>query len=392
MRGLEYWSGTADNDMNFTANDFTFFVRLTRGAIGTAMYLVNRRDAGVDGFAFGIDATNNPFLTTYQAVAASQTTTADTAITDLNTDVTIAVTYANGTVTSIFYLNGVSDGGAATHINPGDTAGTTTFFGAEDATPVNGFEGIIKQLAVYSDVCTPAEILLMHKGIFHSNNCLRLYKADEGRSITVYNRYGTAATDATYGTNAGTLEWAWDTTRLGCLSLNGVDEYAVSAAAMDISGNSTFVWAGKMMATYSTLTGVIARPAHIRVDVNNQLTVQYNGDTNAFIFEVYASGAGTAINCVTRPSIGDYWIVVGTKDGANATFYLNGVSVGTVADCGEYSGVLGTLALSRNVGAAQYYDVSKPTLCGLVDGALTDQEATILSQRVDQRFGLGLGI
>lgn len=401
MRGLEYWDITNNNDMNFTASNFTIFMRIKRQGIGALMYLLNRRDAGVDGFSLELTAANLLQLTTYQAAAASQSTNNDTALATDGETYTVAVAYTTATTTSAFYLNGVADGGAATHIDPGDTAATTTYIGAEDATPVNGFTGVIELVAIYDGVATAAEILLMHKGIIPdavtgvAGNRLRHYLVDEGKGITLDNRGQTAATDGTYGTNGGTLEWDWSGAKLACLSLDGVNDYAVSGnTAIDLSANHSFVWVGRLRSAYDSATlasQVIMYTYLIGDEANNRSWLSHVSGADGIRLYFTADGIAESITHTTVHAVGDFVVIVYSYDLTNDTlrFMINGTAATSATGLGTMTGLGTKLALglqSANFGADRH------CFCGLVDGALDNGQAKTLSRRLDQKYNLGIGI
>jgi len=399
MRGLEYWDITNNNDMNFTASNFTIFMRIKRQGLGALMYLLNRRDAGVDGFSLELTAGNLLQLTTYQAPAASQSTNNDTALATDDETYTVAVTYTTATTTSAFYLNGVADGGAATHIDPGDTAATTTYIGAEDATPVNGFTGVIELVAIYDGVATAAEILLMHKGIIPNvvtgvaGNRIRHYLVDEGKGVTLDNRGQTAATDGTYGTNGGTLEWDWLNAKLACLSLDGVNDYAVSAAnVVDMSGALSWVLVTKIKTTHDSL-GTDFRLWTAFIGLGDQMLFEYDGYANnrlEFTTRV-AGGAYNSAYYAQVTTIGEYAVFVGTISGSNVgQLYLNG-RIGTQSSVDAFTPVLTTFHMSSDSAGAEV-NPSAHIFCGLIDGVLDHGQAHTLSRRLDQKYSLGIGI
>ena len=260
----------------------------------------------------------------------------------------------------------------------------------------DGFEGTIAYVhiatgATAATALTAAEETLLYKGIPPAiAKSQYLMTMDEGRSVTTYNRGG--------GTGNGTLDSAcsWDnpTPHLACMSLDGINDYAVSGQLVNAAGDITIVWAGKIMSTCDAdvSKGLSMFYAYkVPDEAGNRLWLAHATSVSGLRFWVDAGGVTDSMNYSTAFTIGDYAILVCTYDETNdlAQFAVNGVVVATDTGLGVKSALLWRLWLGKQ-GSSIATDVSKPILSGLINGALTSQEARLLTHRISQRYELGV--
>lgn len=249
--------------------------------------------------------------------------------------------------------------------------------------------GLGGQVAIYDGVATDAEMLEMHKGIFPAaladgGPLLRLYPTDEGRGIAVVDR-GVTGVDAVYtGTNLG---WDYGQVRQPVLSFDGVNDRAQSLAGVDISGDLSFIWVGKIKSTYDGLSAQ-HHLIRIHIDATNFVQLLYHTDD---VLRFALSGA--SVSYAPKPSIDDYMVIIGTSKlaGGVITLFVNGSLVGI--DTGAT--VVSALPAVANIGANQAdvnHDASKPLMVGLISGALSKPEAKAVSRNINNHFGLGLSI
>ena len=103
-------------------------------------------------------------------------------------------------------------------------------------------------------------------------------------------------------------------------------------------------------------------------------------------------GTSQTLSYALESIIDEYKIYICTLTLAGAAeLFVNGVSQVTATGVGVMSGLAAIGYLGANNTPAQY-GVDKSILVGLINGALTGQDALILSRRIDQRYGLGLSI
>lgn len=293
---------------------------------------------------------------------------------------------------SISTTNGkrlVIDGGTAVTEAADQTAisliADFTIGARDDGTSTEGFAGVISDVVMGNDALTTTagsgEEARLAEGIPPSD-AVNLFTLDEGR--------GTTANDRGSGADNGTLDssctWAYSGTKQAVMSIDGINDYAVSSAGVRISGDTTLVWIGKMKSTYTQTP--LHRLIQIYIDGNNSLQF-YGGDTGLITFRAEGSNTAKALTHTITHSIDDYIILMGTLTfGGVAGFIVNGVSVDTDTAVGRVSGDNAT----AYIGAANVpdtYDVSKTILAGLIESALSVQEAINLSRYFNNWLGLG---
>jgi len=270
-------------------------------------------------------------------------------------------------------MNGMPPGGAyiiGDRIDPG--AGT-------------GFKGVIADVFCGNDDLITAEEDDLAKGIPPAD-ARNVWLLDEGRGVTAVSR-GLAANNGTLDTSC---TWAFGQVQQPVISLDGIDDHGVSSAGVNISGDLTFVWVGKMKSTYDGLV-TDHYLAHLFVDVNNELRVYYDNAADALRFHAEGGGTAQTVDYTTRPTIDDYIVLLLTLTNAGVLAgFVNGSLIGTAIGVGAIGG-----AATAYFGAEQtpsLYDISKPLLVALIDGAFTQQEARTYSRYLKNIFNLPIVI
>lgn len=263
--------------------------------------------------------------------------------------------------------------------------GDLVFGDRDDPGAGTGFHGQIEDIFIGTDdlsQAAPDEEYDLYNGIPPAD-VVNEYPLDEGRGVTAYDR-GSGGNNGTLDTTAS---WAWGRVRQPVISLDSINDSAVSAAAMDISGAMTFVWAGKMKSTYNALS-VDKYQAQLWYDINNYLSLYYNNTTDLINWLAYRNAVTANVTLATKPDIDDYWILIGTYDGDTAVLYLNGALAGLAAG-GDALPAGGTTALiGRNSAASN--DISKPLMVAAVEGVFSQAQALEYSRFLDKVFNLGV--
>jgi len=203
---------------------------------------------------------------------------------------------------------------------------------------------------------------------------------DEGRGVTAYDR----GADGDDGTLDTTATWAQGQVVQPALSLDGINDTAISGSGVSIAGDLVMVWAGKMKSTYNT-----AGAHHffgIRVDGTNQL---YLGVTSNQ-FWAYAVGDGTAQTALTaayKPSIDDYRIMMLIMRASTVELWFNGLLIHSVAGVGVVSGAPAHARLGVSTAGGQN-DLSKPLMAALIEGAFSAAQAEDYSRYLKKVFNL----
>lgn len=228
---------------------------------------------------------------------------------------------------------------------------------------------------------TTAEETDLNKGIPPATAKVQyMYLMDEGLGTTVNNRGNGAVTT---GTLDSACTWQFGQVKAPVLSLDGVNDAAASAAAVDITGNLTLVGVFKMKSTYSALSGIHT------IFVLRQTDAIYMD----FMFHIVGgtsirfrcSGEGGVI-ATSNPAIDDYWTLVGTRTVAGAmAFYVNGVLQGTATAAAG----IGTAAAARiGMWSNSYFDVSKALFAALIEGVLTAAQVKAYSRYLRDKYNL----
>lgn len=254
-----------------------------------------------------------------------------------------------------------------------------------------GFEGVIADFFGSTIDNTVAEEGDLFQGIPPAD-VVNEYLLDEGRGGTAYDR-GSGVNNGTLDA-AGlaavppTLGWAWGRVKQPVISLDGINDVAISSAGVDIRGALTVVWAGKMKSTYDNVIAA-HKLVHINIDANNEITIYYQQANGLTWYVVRGGDSANVQYSTTRPVIDDYQIVIGTLTAAGVIgLFSNGVSLGTDTGAGAIAGAA-TAYIGRD-DAAQQYDISKPLMVALIEGAFDQQQAKAYSRWIDRIFNLGV--
>ncbi len=280
------------------------------------------------------------------------------------------------------FVNGVSD---STHaladtvltIPAGDTV-----YGYDNTTYLTG--KITRGLMVWDTiVLNEAMLLKLYKGIPFTNNLKLQHMLDEGMGLAVDDKVAAALDGLISGTNTADI-WDYDVEQV-LLGLDGRTGYA-TAAGIDISGSTTFVWVGKMKTTGAAL-GANVTLAELYVDANDSLRLF--GDTSSNL-SYYAEGANApkTLTVAVAHAMNDYLVLIGTVDtNGRAAFYRQGVQVDTDTAVGIRSVAVATAYIGSINGPAGY-GVSKPCGVFLIDGALPQAWAKQYTQKLVNWMGL----
>lgn len=215
-----------------------------------------------------------------------------------------------------------------------------------------------------------------------------MFLLDEGRGAVAYDR-GSAGGNGTIG---AVSTWAWGRVKQPVISLDGLTDFAVSPAGVDISGDLTWAWVAKMKSTYDGLS----KHAYLfkfRINANNDVYLNYHFAGNHLNWTTIAGGVAGQCFYYTKPAIDDYWIIIGTLavSGVQA-FYVNGVLVNLDISAGILPGLPATATVGSIQGGGGGWDVSKPLFLGLMDTAFTNKQALAYSRFLSKIFNLGLAI
>jgi len=278
--------------------------------------------------------------------------------------------------------NGTVVTGADAARNPIPNGGDFIIGDYDDPGGGAGFKGTIADVVVGTDDLTTTEEAELYKGIPPAD-AVNIYLLDEGRGTTAYDR-GTGGNNGTLDSSA---TWKFGQVEQPVLSLDGINDHAQSSSGVDISGDLTLVWVGKMKSTYNSLAANHYL-AHLLADVDNELRIYYDSVADALRF--HAEGAGTAqtVDYSTKPNIDDYLVLVLSLTGADAlSAYVNGSLVGSASGVGGVIGSAATAYLGCE-STPSLYDISKPLFVALIDGTFSEKQSLIYSRWLKDVFNL----
>lgn len=253
----------------------------------------------------------------------------------------------------------------------------------------NGFRGVEVDVFAGTDDLTAAEETDLSKGIPPADT-VNEYLLDEGRGVTAIDR-GSGGNNGTLDTSA---TWAWGQVEQPVLSLDGINDRAVSLAGVNHSGNLTMVWVRKMKSTYNGLSA-----NHFFFDcrglvVDNYIHSYYVAGLGIRSLSVRGSPPTVEETVVFTPfhAIDDYLIMIGTVvSGVNISSYINGRFLGTIAMTTPVSGAGSTLYIGCNSTPA-LFDISKPLFIGIIEGAFTDKQVLAYSRWLNDILGMRISI
>lgn len=255
----------------------------------------------------------------------------------------------------------------------------------EDPGAGTGFEGVIADFFGSTIDNTVNEEEDLYRGI-PQTDVVNEWLLDEGRGVTAYDR-GSGADNGTLDTTAS---WAWGQVKQPIISLDGINDHAQSAAGVDVSGAVTMVWAGKLKAIYD---GVQSDHYFVEYFIDNANHYQiYLNDITGDVRLLCSAGGTTAVaDLHAFPiEIDDYAIFIGTVTaGGVIKLYANGILHDTDTGLAAIAGG----GITTYIGAEDspaFWDVSKPLLVALIDGAFTQQQALAYSRWLDRILNLGV--
>lgn len=374
---VKYWESLRFRpDVNWTAgdgdqylwgkfNDATHFIRLRLdSATGN---LVFEKDEGGVGFALGIASPAGDGIwhagVWYHALCS-----------------------ISNTVNARFKVN---DAGLQTDADNTQTpaAGDLCFLDYDDPGAGTGFVGVIADIFCGDDDLTGAEETDLYKGIPPVGNVVHEYLLDEGRGVTAYDR-GSGADNGTLDTSP---TWAFGQVQQPVISFDCLNDHTQSSAGVHIKEPVTLAWIGKMKSTYDSLIAdhMFFEPF---IGGDNLFQFYYLRASNVFRFYAAGNNVGQNIDYATKPSIDDYLIMVGTLSATGiVSLYINGVLIGAATGVGAISATAATVYIGAHFGPA-IYDISKPLLIALIDGAFTQQQVRTYSRYLKNVFNLPIVI
>ncbi len=191
-----------------------------------------------------------------------------------------------------------------------------------------------------------------------------MYLFDEGRLGATLTNRGDA------GVAAGTLDsactWAFGQVRQPVLSLDGINDLAVSSTGVNSKEPFTLVYVAKIKSTYSAL---VNNPKYIYFH-SSSFYVLHDG------VETFAYGFG-ADRVTLSLTIDQYAIFHHTYSSTANKIYFNG-ALADSGDGGIVTTTLGTFALGSALGAG--FDVSKVLLCAIAETEFTAAQAKAYSR------------
>ena len=279
-------------------------------------------------------------------------------------------------------------------VNPVQNGGDFVIGDEDDPGGGSGFEGVIADVFCEEGVdLTATQEEDLYRGIppvTVDNEWL----LDEGRGPTAYDRGADGNNGALDAAGLAavppTLGWSWGRVKQPVISFDGINDHGQSSAGVDVSGAVTIVWAGKLKAIYDGVSDDHYLVEYF-IDNTNHYQINYNLITGDMRFLCVAAGTSVFADLTAFPIvIDDYAIFIGTvtaggviKLFANGILHETGIGLPAIAGGGmtAYIGAEDTPA---------YWDVSKPLLVGLIDGAFTDKQVLAYSRWLDRVFNLGV--
>ncbi len=261
----------------------------------------------------------------------------------------------------------------------------------EDPGAGTGFEGVIADFVCGIDdlsQAAPDEEYNLYAGAPPADT-VNEYLLDEGRGVTAYDR-GSGGNNGTLDTSA---KWSFGQVEQPVLGLDGINDFGLSSAGVDIAGDLTIVWVGKMKSTYDAVTGQFGCRLFLTVDANNRIYLDYDAPApNTLRFVVIGNGTTSIPIHSIKPVIDDYWIDIATLTIAGvANWFLNGTFVVSATGAGPMSGAPCQATLGRHA-AGVSYDVSKPLMVALVDGAFTAKQTRAFTRWLKDIYNLPISV
>lgn len=263
--------------------------------------------------------------------------------------------------------------------------GGDSYIGNQSAPGAAGFIGTISLVMADSTALTSDQLTFLVNG-FAAFTPVYFLPMDTGRGVTLTNRGS--------GGNNGTIQaantWAYGQVQQPCLSLDSINDSATTPATVNISGDLTFAWVGKMKSTYNGLPVAPSRGSFFFMSDapnNNYLWFLFNqGAGSSFEFFTRGGGGAAASVVITQTTnIDDYMVFIGTVSSVTS-LYLNGTLAGSAAGPTARNSLV-TAYIGREDGASRF-DISKPLFIGLMDGAMNAKQVLAYSRWLRDSFNL----
>ena len=308
----------------------------------------------------------------------------------------VSFTFVNsgtGVISIRLYINGVADATNDQVDGPIVVPAGNTVLG-EDLTTffTDKFQGMF--LVYDTAILTAARLLDAYRGIPYDVNLKAYIPLDHpGRGLAMPDRStGGNCSGTISGANIGAEIWDFGQCKHPVISFDGINDLGQSSAGVDVSGATTTIWAGKLKAHYD---GVLEDRYFVEhfIDNTNHYTLYLNCLTGDIRWLCTVGGASVVADLSGFGiEIGDYAILIGTVSAGGVTqIFANGI----LHDVGTGLAPIAAGGITTYIGAEDspaYYDVSKPLLVALIDGAFTQEQAKVYSRWLDRIFHLGLGI
>lgn len=322
-----------------------------------------------------------------------------TAATDRFTVSTVETSWAGGVwyhvLASISSANGVrlriNNGAAVTDadLNPTPNGGDFVIGDFDDPGAGTGFKGVITDFIDGTDDLSATEEGDLYSGV-PPTDAGNLYTLDEGIGVIAYDR-GSSAVNGTLDTSA---LWNFGTCKKPALSFDGINDVGISAAGIDISGSITCIWAGKIKSLYNGINRGDLHLYKYYIDANNFIECLYQSAANNLRCYSIGGGAGstTTLTPLFPSYIDEYWIVAFTLDrkSSQQKAWVNGALIRTNDAGGNPLGAA-TAYIGRDNAVARW-DVSRPLLIGIINGALDGLQVLQLSHWLNSQLSMGIKI
>ncbi len=298
------------------------------------------------------------------------------------------------TPTQRMIVNGVEEDAHTDAAQPTPASGAMVLFSSADG-DADGIVGTVSWVVIGVGATATVALTVLEEGYLNAGippvtaKVQYMLLLDEGRGVTATNR-GSAGAGGN-GTLDSACTWKFGAVRQPCLSLDSINDYAVSSSGVDISGAITLVWAGKMKSTYAS-TAIDRDLIELFIDNTNLYGLYYNLLTNDLDWHKITGGGSDKASGVLAPTIDEYKILIATATVAGVlALYSNGV----LLDTGTWAAPMPALAAVAYIGAEDSpanFDISKPLFIGLIEGAFTAAQAKTYSRWLNAKLGLGLTI
>lgn len=248
-----------------------------------------------------------------------------------------------------------------------------------------GFEGIEVDFFGGTDDLTPAEETDLFNGIPPAD-VVNEYLLDEGRGVTAYDR-GSGGNNGTLDTSA---TWKFGQVEQPVISFDSINDFANTAAVCNINGALTFIWVGKMKTNFDALQRDLELMMTFH-SAGNYSEFRYIHGTDLLRFDMHAGGSEGAIT-TPKPQIDDYTVYIATIASGILSVFTEGILIGTLAGIGAPPVGGSSIYLARHTTVAGYYDISKPLMVALIEGAFTQAQALAYSRYLQKVFNLPITI